>query len=309
MVIVEEQAEAESVAGAPSADVDEFWFRGGEDRQRLPVWARWLVNLGRRTANGGEPPRRMVAAIAVPTRAFAATFCGVGCVIGDPLRFTAVATDAEELEAHFENLCALRPGSTVTVASGSAKHVGRFVRADELQGERYLVIEQDGDSKQAFTQYIPLREAHNVAVRGLGLSCLIIGKVTQLEQEICSGEVITADGRPLQELLKTRRFASRRETDIRCDVIATAAELPGGLRDAQPGVVIFDGAEAFRRWKEAWRRSAWLVVLDRTSRQFDEAALLVEQEFVERRYDDGDPLADLDVPPGIEVAAFWGRRL
>ena len=54
--------------------------------------------------------------------------------------------------------------------------------------------------------------------------------------------------------------------------------------------MIFE-SRGFRRWKEAWRRSAWLVILDRTSRQSDEAVVLVEQEFVQRRYDDDDPLA------------------
>jgi hypothetical protein len=267
-----------------------------------------MVLLGRRAARPAEPPKRLVAAIAVPSRAFAAALCGVGCVLSrDPLRFSSVTPDPEELTAHFENLCALRPGTTVTVASGRAKHVGRVTGVDDSRGERYLVIEQAADRKRAFMQYIPLRDAHNVAVRGLGLSCLIIGTLSQLEPEICGGDVVAADSRDLQGILKARRFTSRRDKDIRSDVIAAAAELPAELRDAQPAVAIFDGAEAFRRRKEAWRRSAWVAILDRTSRQFREAAALVEQEFVERRHDDEDPLADIEVPPGIELMSFWSQ--
>jgi hypothetical protein len=291
-----------------TAETD-LWFRDEGYRRRLPKWAAWMVNLGSHAARPAAAPTRIVAALALPCRAFAAPLCGVGCVVSrDPLRFRSASPSLDELAVHFENLCALRPGSTVTVASGKTKHVGRFIRVDDSRGERYLVIEQAAaDRRRAFTQYIPLRDAHNVAARGLGLSCLIIGKVNQLQPEICDGDVIRPDGRPLQDLLKARRFASRLDKDIRSDVIATAAELPAELRDAQPAVVIFDGADAFRRWKEAWRHSAWIVLLDRTSRQFGEAVGLIEQEFAERRHDDGDPFSEIDVPPGIELMSFWGR--
>lgn len=308
MAVAELGSSAEAMTTGSTVGALELWFRDESRWERVPDWARWMVRLGQRSARPAEPPRRMVMAIAVPCRAFAAALCGVGCVLSrDPLRFTSAAPDTGELAAHFENLCALRPGSTVTVASGKAKFVGRFVRVDDSRGEPHLVIEQDADRKRAFTQYIPLRDAQNVAVRGLGLSCLIIGQVSVLEPEICNGAISMADGRSLQDLLKTRRFAGRRDKDIRSDVIATAAELPPGLRDAQPAVVIFDGAEAFRRRKEAWRGSGWLVILDRTSRQFDEAVALIEQEFIERRYDDDDPLADLEVASGVELMSFWGR--
>jgi len=36
----------------------------------------------------------------------------------------------------------------------------------------------------------PTGDAYNVAVRGLGLTCLIIGKINQLGPEICNGDVL-----------------------------------------------------------------------------------------------------------------------
>ncbi len=86
----------------------------------------------------------------------------------DPLGFNLDAPGDEELAAHFANLCALRPGTTLTVASGRIKRVGRFVGVDRSRGEPHLIIAQRaGEKKQGFTQYIPLRDAHNVTVRGL----------------------------------------------------------------------------------------------------------------------------------------------
>jgi hypothetical protein len=82
--------------------------------------------------------------------------------------FNRDAPDDEELAAHFANLCALRPGTTLTVASGRIKHVGRFIGVDHSRGEPHLIIEQRADDKKRrFTQYIPLCDAHNVAARGL----------------------------------------------------------------------------------------------------------------------------------------------
>ena len=285
-----------------------FTFEDDGRRGGLPEWAHWMFELGGLSTKPSEPPRRLIAAVAVPCRAFAAVLCGAGCVISqDPLRPKSPAGSVDDVTAYFEYLCSLRPGSTVTVVSGKAKRVGRFVRVEDARGERHLVVEQGLGKKRSFVQYIPLRHAHNVTVRALGLRCLVIGQVSVLEPEIRSGDVSTADGHPLQDVLRVGRFAAPSEKDIRSDVIAASADLPRRLQDARPAVVIFDGAEAFRRWKEAWRSCAWLIVLDRTSRQFDEAVALVEQEFIERRYDDDDPLADLDVAPGIELMSFWGQ--
>jgi hypothetical protein len=84
------------------------------------------------------------------------------------LGFNRDASGEEELAAHFANLCALRPGTTLTVASGRIKRVGRLIGVDHSRGEPHLIIAQRaGEKRQALTQYIPLRDAHNVTVRGL----------------------------------------------------------------------------------------------------------------------------------------------
>jgi hypothetical protein len=116
-----------------------------------------------------DTPRRAVTAITLPCRAYAAALVAVGCVLShDPLGFSPDAPGDEELAAHFANLCALRPGTTMTVASGRIKRVGRLIEVDHSRGEPHLIIAQRaGEKRQALTQYIPLRDAHNVTVRGL----------------------------------------------------------------------------------------------------------------------------------------------
>ena len=48
-----------------SAGGPELWFRESGHRKRLPEWSGWMVQLGRRAVRPAEPPRRIVAAIAV----------------------------------------------------------------------------------------------------------------------------------------------------------------------------------------------------------------------------------------------------
>jgi hypothetical protein len=84
----------------------------------------------------------------------------------DPLGFNPDAPGGDELAAHFADLCALRSGTTVTVASGRIKRVGRLVGVDHSRGEQHLIIaRRAGEKRQGLTQYIPLRDAHNVTPR------------------------------------------------------------------------------------------------------------------------------------------------
>ena len=106
----------------------------------------------------------------------------------DPLGFEPGAPGDEELAAYFASLCALRPGTTLTVASGRIKRVGRLIGVDHSRGEPHLIIAQRaGEKRQAFTQYIPLRDADNVTVRGL-VGCVESVRAPKAEDLLASEE-------------------------------------------------------------------------------------------------------------------------
>ena len=82
-----------------------------------------------------------------------------------------------------------------------------------------------------------------------------------------------------------------------------------GLRppnDSQaPSLVTFDGVAGFRRWRHLYRKSDWLVVLDRGRNDYAEGVALVESEHARRTAD-----ADLALPPpppGVELSLFKVR--
>ena len=52
-----------------------------------------------------------------------------------------------------------------------------------------------------------------------------------------------------------------------------------------PYATLFDGALSFLKWREAWRQTHWIVVLDRTDSHFADAVNVLNQEYVSDRVD------------------------
>lgn len=287
----------------PQGLLPEFWYAGQHGRRRVPQWASGFIALGAAVAGAHQDGERLVAAVAAPTRAYAATLAGVGAVtVRTPMSLKSEHTSPEALENHFRLLASLRRGTTVTVRSGKTKNVGTFECVDFSGVEPVIVINQKG-----FTQKYAKFGCRNISLHGRSLSCLFVGRLNVFEEEIAGGDVVDRNSRPLQSILKVGRFARPGDHEVSSDILPTAGDLPARLREAQPDLVIFDGTAAFRHWRETWRNAPWLVVLDRTSPHFDEGVQLVEEEFAERASaQTGTP--EIDPPKGTELTAFWSSR-
>jgi hypothetical protein len=282
----------------------ELWHSGSHGHRRIPEWAVAFVRLGAAAAGTFLDGERLVAAVAAPTRAYAATLAGVGAVTArTPMSFNGGTPSPEAIDAHFRVLASLRPGTTVTVRSGRTKNVGTFERIDYSGDEPLVVISQKG-----FRQMYRKSGCRNISLRGRSLSCLFVGRINVFEEEMTGGDVVTSDSLPLQSILKAGRFAARGDHEIRSDILPAAGDVPERLRAAQPDLVMFDGTAALRHWRESWRQAPWLVVLDRTSPHFEEGVQLVEEEFAERASAITERPESLEPPPGTELMAFWSSR-
>lgn len=279
----------------------EVWSADAFGRRKAPAWARALIALGAAAAAARADNQRLVAALALPTRAYAATLVALGAVTAHaPRSFNPARPTDEQLEEHFRLLCGLRPGTTVTV--GKAKLVGTFEGVDESETEPMLLIQQ-----RRFLQKIPKGICNQIAVRGRSLSALLVGRINIFDEEIRGKDLIAADGGPLQTLLKVGRYCTRGDKRVLSDLLATAGDLPAGLEAAMPAVTVFDGTASFRHWRETWRQGAWVVVLDRSAQNFDEGVALVESEFVQRGAVTRDEV-QLEIPPAAELMSFWTAR-
>lgn len=301
MAVIEEEVGAEQEEGG--LQLPELWYAGTRARRRIPPWAEGFVRLGASAAGAFWDGERLVAAVAVPTRAYAATLAGVGAVAArTPPALDDGKPSAEVLENHFRLLSSLRPGTTVTVRSGRTKNVGTFEGIESSGRGPLIVIKQKG-----FRQMFPKSGCHCISLHGRSLSCLFVGRVNVFEEEMTGKDVVTRDSAPLETVLKVGRFAARRDHDIRSDILPAAGDVPARLREAQPDLIVFDGTAGFRHWRENWRNAPWLVILDRTSAHFDEGVQLIDEEFAERA-STHDQAPDLRPPPGTELMAFWSSR-
>lgn len=151
------------------------------------------------------------------------------------------------------------------------------------------------------------------------LDCCIVGRLSALRQEInettfatssISAVTIPAKDKfhqgTLQDVLRVRKFMGEGKA-FRTDAVASQSRnVPNLARDAAPHVTIFDGATGFTKWRDYWRDSHWLVLLDSTESGFDEAANLLNAD-IRNRLDD--EFSD-DVPPppaGVELVYYRER--
>lgn len=127
------------------------------------------------------------------------------------------------------------------------------------------------------------------------VECAILGPAATLREEICDTKFAfaTSDGQfrqgSLQDILRVRRFLSDGEP-CKTQVFSIGATTNAAPEEEdQASVVVFDSALAFIRWRDFWRGSHWLVLLDRTDRQYWDGAQALNDEWRQNRLDNMPP--------------------
>lgn len=309
----------------------------------IPDWARFFLDLGRAAIMIQGPGERLVAAIAVPTREFAAAFVAIGAV---EARTQLAGTIGD---GHFETLCALGNGDEVTVFMSGKKYRGTFDRVAIVQGNEgiYVTFKKDG-----VNHFLPKGQSHRISVGSLGkgdlpkrpalvganrrswsetfvalglgvddvdefartddFTALIIGQVSDLQFELEDAPfAVRANGGAIskghiEDLIRTRKFANDVTGEpFRTEVMSSRTyELDGALRSLNPPVVVFDGGQGFLKHHDDWQKASWIIILDRGSQSTEDASAAFSQYYVVHRFSDVDPLGSVDVPAGIEMSAF-----
>lgn len=304
----------------------------------IPEWARFLVDLGAYVANRDTPERRLVIGLALPTRAYAAAFAALGIVLARSVAPVAKVGLAE----HFQRLCLLPVGTRLILRDGHRIYQGVFEGCEASQDGRVRIcvkVEQstwrklplelagklevspskvtnlpkhqagrDLETPSAFLQYFLGNTLAEQFILKTRLDCIILGSSTLLSQEITRTQFAFFDleGSPilgtLQDVLRTHRFLTEAAA-YRTDIVPTNQEIGPGLTGyPAPPVTIFDSSTSFLKWRGQWKNSHWIILLDRTNRNFDQVAATLNQEYVENRI--GDVKTIPQVPPGIEAMAY-----
>jgi hypothetical protein len=326
------------MADDPCVPFGQLLFRGQSGWLPLPGWARFMLAVGARAAIAG-PEGRLVVALSLPVRGFAATLVGASTVV-TAFRDHPPVSDAN---AHFDHLASLPEGTAIAHHRANSVQQGRLlgvevspdddtlrVRIQLRKEQRCLpirlcteirVIDDPGTLKVTKRRLVkePGFLSHvlpGVDIASLSattrLDCVMVGVQHALAHELLAREFGAEVGDGIQEgnlqaIARARDVAGSTNAYRSAVIPASAEEGVAPLSASTPLVVIFDGARAFSNWRSRWPNSNWVVLLDRGSPSAEEGAAAVNQGYA-TRLGESDALAGLDAPAGVEVLTYVERR-
>lgn len=309
----------------------------------FPDWAQYFYELGQACAHLQRDFARLVVAVAVPTRAYAAVIAATGAII----TFSRQTRDINELLERFQRLCQLPTGTAVlyfrpdgrrlkAVLDGSANEDGENclrvrVESKTSGGLTYLVRPGSVDrvhlvggprtelpktqTGRALSTTTMLRillgnEAAAAHSTSSSLDCMLLGYGRRLHQEaeslecIASSQPAPTSGEALSRLLRVRQWVGQSQP-YRAELISPTSRPRGQWPGEQPRLCVYDGAAGFLKHRDTFGRSDWLAVLDRTDSRFEDAVAAVNQHSIRRCPGELPVLSASPSISAVEVAAFW----
>ena len=333
-----------------------YWNNG--HKTPLPDWAKYYLDLGATVSLKRDANRRLVTAMAVPTRSHAAILVATGVIISRVKSDTSSRRHTPEEQ--FEMLSGLPGGTSVILHKGDNTVRGILVgtKVDPSDGIARIGIQRTrgrqttrGNGEGPLTEWLPptaslqvevssedwTRLPSNVAGRadaatsrsefvsrvfqGLdlwnlvtqsSLDCVVLGGVGLLVQEATATKLsvgsrgTAATAGALGDILRVRRLSSENEA-FRSDFFpVNSNEHVWRTERLPPGVVIFDGASGFIKWRHKWQQSDWVIILDRTETHFIDAVQLVNDIYLSRTGKSGEILENRPLP--VESVSFTVDR-
>lgn len=322
-----------------SAAFARLLYRGPQEWSPLPTWARFLLSVGARAATGSPAEGRLVIALSLPARAFAAALAAAGAVIASYRH----SPPGEDAAAHFEYLASLPEGTAIAHHRKNTVQQGRLVgvdldwpdrtprikfrtsrRGDVLLPEKLCteiqVIDEPGTLKVHKQKLVRDPEFLAGALPGIDvtalaartrLDCVLVGVQHSVEAELTARE-FGADAAGgihegcLQGIVRARDIAGTRDAYRSVVIPATSDDEDVPVTASTPRLAIFDGARAFESWRFRWPHSNWLVLIDRGLPSADDGAAAVSQAYA-TRIAGSDALDGIDLPPEIEALSWVDR--
>ena len=307
----------------------------------LPAWAQFLLDMGFALATQDDPGNRIVAGLALPMRSYAAPLIATGVIAG---RLSLLAQNNDALE-RFEQIRALPVGTTLAYRK-IGKRVKGFFNGIEEAKEYPMILLRTNDglykipstlalqlnipatvskslprksnrrTKTALPPFLSLllgQERARAVMLQSHLDCVIIGPIARLTAEINETRFAVQDTGAgfapgtLQDILRARRLAKETES-YRSELYYTHTREFEGKRQEIPAFVIFDGAVSFLKWRDWWRYSNWVVLLDQTETDFDTAIHTFNEECVKNEVKKANLGTPLGPPSRMPVAVYQEER-
>lgn len=313
----------------------------------LPDWGTFFIDIGRHVAECETGSNRLVIALAVPTRICAAALAAFGVVLaransshnqveiyehfdklctlkkGTPIIYREGKKIRKGKYCSFSNengqcfitvclptkngdmICKIPPGEAQKVEPATIKCERipmRITGRCRFSGKAF--IDACIDSVESLDFY---KKSH--------LECVILGKSNLLKQEIkeipfgCfSSQRVYTEGK-LQDVLRVREWLSEGQA-YRSEILSVDGSKPPRTQHGSvPSVTIFDGASGFLKWRDYWRNSHWIVVLDNTELHFMDAVYEINEGYRRsNRLSKGEIQNIPSIPSGVELVIYQEER-
>jgi len=126
-----------------------------DDWDALPDWASYFLFLGFFIASQPKTDARAIIGVALPTRAYAAVLAATGIIYNR----TVLAKNRVEADAHFQSLCKLPSGTSITYLHGQRNLNGLLLGCTDKFGEKMLIVETRSPQSLKQTYYVRSSDA------------------------------------------------------------------------------------------------------------------------------------------------------
>ncbi len=307
----------------------------------LPEWARFLLEVGEKMAAlSATSEKKPCCAVVVPIQDYAAALVALGAVSETAKRTHDVSIDAHfnrlyELpkNAHVRVLEGQKYRRGTIIGRENSLGARRIQIA--------MKWNKGASAKKWFTpkecqrvQPISEGEAETVKSRNLrkllpnapfvsgllgtddltsfgmvsSLDCLAVTHPARFRREVSERFLGVRNSKgfhagSVQDLLRVREYIQGTDAYHTVVVSPMSREQKKPTNGEQPPLVVFDGINGFLRRQKHYPDSGWVIIVDRSAPNVDEAAAALTNEFI-RRSDSLEPDWETTAP-GIEVACFW----
>lgn len=321
-----------------SRKLPQLYYQSGHELKLLPKWAYFFMSVGQQVAAMPKNGSRLVLALTLPTRAFAATLVATGIV------FTKATSSNDTDREQIQRILSLKRGDFVYVRKNKRKIKGVVDRIEEDCGEMYIFVktstleisgfpvemyasritvidkepklpkyQQTGYDLEKPNEFMSVFFGEKLAqdyILDTSFDVLILGKKSDICYELCNFSLISSgsgkssqESGLLQDIVRVRQFF-REGKSHKAEVMSVSDEDNFYDIPSSP-IIIFDGAIAYIRHSHKWHKNHYIVLLDRTDRHFSDAVELLNQNYMHRLNNQLE--FSMNIPNGIELMIYEER--
>ncbi|WNF21318.1 hypothetical protein [Mesobacillus jeotgali] len=137
-----------------------------------------------------------------------------------------------------------------------------------------------------------------------------IGRKKRVMEEAVETEIAVLDpatreyiASNLNELLRIKDFVGEQES-YQCTLIPSSSKDHSFGSLSPSTFTIFDGATSYLRWAEQLKNTHWILILDRTEVQFQNALFHLQEEYLLSSKQQKQLNIETDIPMGVEMM-YW----